>query len=118
VLITEGWGFVALACKAVVRGGVEHTIEVYNVNGAFVRRREVSRAVLVWTAWRSAAGFDHILFAGDQGKIMQCEVFWLDISKVPNSKVGPGIVAMRYARGEPGIVIAYRNGELFLLPFE
>jgi hypothetical protein len=118
LLITEAWGFVVLSSKAVVDGGVTHAIEVYNVNGGSIRRREIPRPVVAWAAWRSAAGFDYILFAGDQGKVMQCEVFWLDISNVPGSKVGPGIVAIRYARNELGIVIASRNGDALLLPFD
>jgi hypothetical protein len=36
VLITEGWGFVVLSCKHVENGEMEHTIEVYSVNGDFI----------------------------------------------------------------------------------
>jgi hypothetical protein len=117
LLVTDGWGFVVVCCKAVDRGEVEHTIEVYSVNGEFVRRKTVPTAVTAWTSWRSSHGFDFLLFAGEQGKVMCCEVFRLEVVNVPGCRAPSGIVALRYAKDEMAVVVACRNGEVMFCPF-
>jgi hypothetical protein len=96
---------------------MEHAIEVFNVNGELIRRRPVSGAVTAWTTWCSASGFDFLMFAGEQGKVMFCEVFYLDMASVPACRVPSGVVALRYSRNEMGVVIACRNGDVVFCPF-
>jgi hypothetical protein len=117
VLITEGWGFVVICATKLQDGNLEHSISVYSANGAFVKRAVLQDAVVAWTAWTSASGFDFLVIASEGGKIWACEAFFLDFTIVKGPKLGGHVVGMRYDPRELGLVLMSANAELVVVPF-
>jgi WD40 repeat protein len=116
VLITKAWGFVVTCSTRLVVGTLEHSLSVYTANGGFVRRRVMQDAMTAWTTWNSETGFDYVILAGEPGKLYYCEAFYLDITALKGSKWSTKIVDIRYNPREFGVVMAFDNGDVILVP--
>lgn len=78
VLVTKSFGFIVAYTTERNISLQKQTIWVFNVNGIFIRKREVESPILAWTTWRSPHGFDFIAFVTENMKIWVCEAYFLD----------------------------------------
>jgi hypothetical protein len=111
VLVSQAWGFIVVYEKC----QESKFVEVYTVNGDFVKRKEVKAAVKVWTTWRSTAGFDYIIMALKSGSIFAAETFILKFEKL-----GEGIrdVEGIFYSEKLGIIFAnLEDGRTWMIPY-
>jgi hypothetical protein len=115
ILVTPGWGFVAVAARKLEEGKLGHVLSVYTVNGHFVRSRPVAGPVVAWTAWTAADGADFMIVAGEQGKLNVAEVWSIELA--PLKAVAAPVVAVRCDPREGGCVVVSGQGEVAWVPF-
>jgi hypothetical protein len=110
--IASGWGFV-IAHTTVTRNGIaEFYIEVYTVNGDFIRRRQIGFAIRKWHSWVSRDGFDYMVALSESGDLYAFEVFWVDIEE-PFVKITGNVVVMEYILDEDVLAVATESQLLF-----
>jgi hypothetical protein len=112
VEISAGWGFV-VAHTTVTRNGIpEFYVEVYSVNGDFIRRRKIPFAIRGWHGWVSRDGFDYIVALSEGGELYAFEVFWVDLEE-PFVKITGNVVAMEYILEEDVLAVATEGQIMF-----
>jgi hypothetical protein len=96
-------------------------IFVWNVNGMFVKKVQISFQIVTWCTWTSVLDFDWLLIADDNGKIYATEVFYLELGKpVWEARDQIEIVSVTYIPDEEiaGIVMADGQINIVGLSFE
>jgi hypothetical protein len=116
VTITEAWGFVVVCATRLEDGNLEHSMSVYSTNGAFIRKEVMQDAMVAWTSWSSATGFDYVMVASEQGRLFYCEAFFLDFTYLKGAKLSSQVVGLRYHPKELGLLVICANAELHLVP--
>jgi hypothetical protein len=116
VLITKAWGFVVVCATHLDDGVLYHSISVYSPNGVLVRTSQMQEPITAWTTWSSTSGFDFLIVATEQGRLLTCEVFFLDFAGIKGTRVAAPIVGIAYERIEAGVVVVCANGEMLFVP--
>jgi hypothetical protein len=116
VLITKSWGFVVVCATKLEDGVLGHSISVYSPNGALVRTAPLQDPVSAWTTWSSTTGFDFLIVATEQGRLLTCEVFFLDFAAIKGTRLAAPVVGIAYERMEAGLVVVCANGEMLFVP--
>jgi hypothetical protein len=116
VLITKAWGFVVVCETRLDNGILEYSISVYSPNGAFARRQTMQDSVSAWTSFSSGPGFDYLVVATEQGKLLYCEVFFLDFAPVKVARLASPIVGVSYPAAGLGLLLVCANAEMVLIP--
>jgi hypothetical protein len=92
-----------IAHTTVTRNGIaEFYIEVYTVNGDFIRRHQIGSAVRKWHSWVSRDGFDYMVARGESGDLY---AFRVNIEE-PFVKITGNVVAMEYILDEDVLTVA------------
>jgi hypothetical protein len=76
--VTDGWGFIVTYAERVAKGKLEHLVFVFNINGLLVRKLPISFQITHLCTWTGDDGFDYMVVADENGKIMVTEVFCCD----------------------------------------
>jgi hypothetical protein len=77
ILITKKWGFVVVYETETKGGDVSQWIEVFTIDGLFVRREKCPCDVQVWSTFSNTKGFDYIAMTGHTGALYVFEAFYL-----------------------------------------
>ena len=116
ILITPSWGFILVYTESMKNKRIVHMITLYNINGNFIRNREINFTLSHWTSWTSEKNFDYIFLADENGKFYMFEAFYLNIDK-PFFRSGRHLVHINYFP-EVSIALAISSdGKLFLVPY-
>jgi hypothetical protein len=112
VEITAGWGFVVVHTTVTRNGIGEFYVEVYTVNGEFIRRRQIGFGIRVWRHWVSRDGFDYMVALSEAGDLYAFEVFWLDVEEA-FVKITGNVISMEYILDEDVLAIATESQLMF-----
>jgi hypothetical protein len=115
VAVTTGFGFIVAAVTNVGPGEDHHFLEVYTINGEFVRRREIPGRIEAWDCCTSWRGVDFIVFAVDKGEraFRAAEVFWLDFTVFPHA--GSRIVALAFCPEKACFLVCQAEGVISIV---
>jgi WD40 repeat protein len=117
VMITESWAFVVVCTTKLEHGMVKHSMSVYNANGIFIRTKVLPEPMIAFVTWSSLAGFDFVMIASDSAKFYYSEAFYLDFSIIKGCKTSAQVIGLSYSPKQPGVLVAYDNADLLLIPF-
>jgi hypothetical protein len=107
VLVTEGWGFIAIATA--------ERIWLMTMNGDLVRSIALPGAIYAWCTWRNAKGFDFIAVADEKGCIFVCEAFYLDFGE-PVAFCKGAVADLAWLRDVEAIAVIRNDGAYFVIP--
>ncbi|KAK8888073.1 hypothetical protein M9Y10_039133 [Tritrichomonas musculus] len=112
VHITPGWGFVVVYSTKVVDGRILNFISLFDIDGQFIRKKELSYNISAWTVYMSIDGFDYMAIANDAGCLFLCEAFYLDLEEACAPKNSSKIVALKYIVSQGILLAARENGAI------
>jgi hypothetical protein len=113
VEITQGWGFIVVYEKA--RQADTKYIELFTVNGEFIRRVEFAFAIRCWSVSTSIYGFDYLVVAAKDGRIYVAEAFYLNLEGV--KRVSEDVQSIFYIESLRVIVVSQKDRPILLIPF-
>ncbi|OHS97847.1 hypothetical protein TRFO_35883 [Tritrichomonas foetus] len=120
VIISRSWGFVMVfTTRFDSQNLIVNEITVYSINGWLLNSCVISAPVVKWITWPSHDGFDFAIMALGNGKIVQFEVYFLDVDLSGNEicKIeDEEIVAMSYIVDEHILVAVLKKGEVRFIP--
>jgi hypothetical protein len=101
VIITVGFGFVMIAFHG--------KITVFTINGTKIREREFGHIVVEWCAFVNRRGFDFVLIATTEGKVIVVEAFTLKESPIL-FQCYPVVALLRYDTPKRALIVATPDG--------
>ena len=88
VLVTPSWGFIVVDVKQKIQGFVKHFLDLYTINGDFIRKTELeATSIIQWTTWSSHCGFDYIAFITDNLVVFTMEAFYMTPRRLSSSLI-------------------------------
>jgi hypothetical protein len=111
VTITSGWGFIVVYAEQLGNG----FIELFTVNGDFIRSVKVGFAVSCWSTWTSTDGFDYLIVAPESGALRVCEVFYLAFHLLP--EMCSGARAVFYSVQLGVVFVNQPDGQILMIPY-
>jgi hypothetical protein len=115
VIVTDGWGFI-LTYAAVDRAGIQqYYVFVHNVNGRLIRCVEVPFVVTAWCTWASRKGFDWVIIATENRKVVCAEAFYARFDE-PVHRCGAMPVAVAYMEESQVAVVVQKDGQVVFFP--
>ena len=92
ILITKGFGFIAVFSSNINCGKTIYFLSLYNINGLFIRRITLDFHIKAWQSFTPGhSGIDMIVFANDTNWMFDFEAFTLDF-KLPFYKCSRKII--------------------------
>jgi hypothetical protein len=110
-VVTDSFGSVVVAT---IESDLKHFIEVFTINGAFVRKREIEGEMVRWTTWVSRRGLDYLAFVVKDGApeyFFTCDVFSLGMSAWKGGTKSE-IVNIKYLSEQDLLLVAQRGGNM------
>jgi WD40 repeat protein len=115
ILITKKWGFVVVYEREAKGGDVSRWIEVFTIDGLFVRKEKCPCDVPVWSTFSNAKGFDYIAMTDQKGAVYVFEAFYLKIGQ-PLCRCGEKLVGLSYAEDSRVLCAVGATGTGFFIP--
>ncbi|OHT04387.1 hypothetical protein TRFO_28088 [Tritrichomonas foetus] len=114
-ITTQSWGFHVIYSKKIVDGQFLHSLSLYNINGYFIKEKEISVGIAAMIPLKDCKGFDFILAVDVANQIYLFEAFYCDIGK-PIYKTKKSIISMHYMHNEQVIVLLCKDGDVYFVP--
>ncbi|OHT07916.1 hypothetical protein TRFO_05026 [Tritrichomonas foetus] len=112
VKITPGWGFILVYSTKEFKGQIISFLSLYDVDGQFIRRKQLDFAISCWETYMSIDGFDYVAAAGKNGIIYLFEAFYLDIGEAGLPRNNSKVKSLMYSPSK-GLLFALRkNGSI------
>jgi hypothetical protein len=111
--ITEGWGFIVVYEKQIL--SKKKFIELFTVNGEFIRRVELDCSIRGWSSWKSKDGLDYLAVAPKSGNLRVYEVFYLKCCLL--NETCYGVQSVFYSEALSVLFANYDNGKILMIPF-
>jgi hypothetical protein len=111
--ITEGWGFIVVYEKQIL--SKKKFIELFTVNGEFIRRTELDYSIRAWSSWKSKEGFDYLAISPKSGKLRVYEVFYLKCYLL--NEICYGLQRVFYSESLSVLFANYDDGKILMIPF-
>lgn len=78
VSISRNFGFIVVVSEIVDKGTTRHFINVYTVNGIFIRRKELDSKVIFMTTISNRNGDDFIVYVDHDCRVFVASCFYID----------------------------------------
>ncbi|EAX98401.1 Beige/BEACH domain containing protein [Trichomonas vaginalis G3] len=114
ILITPGWGFILVYATKIVDYKVKYSLQLFNINGGFLREKELDSAIVYMQTFTSRDGFDYILMSDDKNRVYLFEAFFLDILE-PVTRFTSHICALRFFKDFDCLCIVGTDGKVSFL---
>jgi hypothetical protein len=116
-MISRKWGFIVVYEIEMVGRELLRYVEVFTINGVFVRREKVPFEVWFWRPFASKKGLDFAIVADQKGSLYLFEVFYLNIEK-PFFRFGDSLAELAYVHEAAAVVALSCGGVSFLIPLQ
>lgn len=114
ISVTSSWGFILVYVTKIVDFSVKHILKLFNINGEFLREREVESQIVILQSFTSRDGFDFICMADEKGRVFIFEAFFLNIGE-PVTKYSPQICAMKYFKDMECLCLIGTDGKVSII---
>lgn len=115
IIITKSWGFIVIFETELVAGQIYNFIEVYTINGDFIRKKQVSFSILCWMTYISSDGFDYLLVSDQKGKIIGFEAFYINVKTIFRCQTS--ITLIWYSKDYKIVSAVAKDGTVFFIPY-
>ena len=90
-------------------------MNLYTVNGDFIKDCEISHGVQTWFSYQDDKGFDFVVLVDENGSFYHFEVFYLDLSREIHL-IHENFSSLSYII-EDGIIVGItKNGKCVFIP--
>ena len=113
VRVCETTGYIVV----VAEGGGKHVIQNYTVNGAFIRRVDVSSTIIDLCTFVSRRGVDFFAAIDGDKQLVLFDAFTLKMTKVVYQHSG-NLKRVEYCKQMGSILVATTDATLFVVPCE
>ena len=109
ILITESWGFIVVCCR--------RKLLLYNINGFFIREKEIKFDVSSWTTWSDSKGFDYIAISDPDGLVFAFEAFYLS-PESPIHRCTKRATSINFVKSLSSIVLITLDSRCVFIPYQ
>jgi hypothetical protein len=117
IMISRKWGFIVVYETEIRGGELVRYIEVFTINGGFVRREKIAFEVALWCTFTNKKGFDFAVATDPKGALYLFEVFYINLEK-PFYRCGEQLAELTYLQEAAAVVALSCNGGCFFIPLQ
>jgi WD40 repeat protein len=117
IMISRKWGFIVVYETEIKSGVLLRYIEVFTINGVFVRKKQISFDISLWCTFTTKKGFDFMVLADTKGSLYVFEVFYVNLEK-PFFRCGDRLAELSYVQEKRLVIALSCNGMSFLIPLQ
>ncbi|KAH0795554.1 Beige/BEACH domain containing protein [Histomonas meleagridis] len=101
----------------IVDGNVKKALALYNINGDFIRMKELEFGVCEWNCFASNDGFDFVVLCNEIGECFVFEAFFLELNEKV-VKVDSDVCDVNVLMESAVVAVTLKNGNLLFAPIE
>lgn len=113
--ISPSWGFICVYVTEESSIKQTHLIDLYSINGQFIRQEQIDGPIQYWYHYNSSSGFDFLMYSTPNRRVYLSELYYLKFDLLP-FRVQSSVVMMSFNSEYSCVIIACEDGLFHFYP--